>query len=149
MNTATHLAYIRVMHPSDFARVTAIAHDAFGRSAWGNRDTWDALYVRRDVIPLVAECAGVVVGWEVHMHDDREFRALALAVHSQWRYRNVGRSLLADVASRAKQCQAACVVADVIDDNVGAQKFLRAIGWRATKVLGRWYRFETQVREGE
>jgi ribosomal protein S18 acetylase RimI-like enzyme len=79
---------------------------------------------------MVGELDGVLIGYVVYRFLKKRFVILNLTVHSDYRLRGFGRMLLDKLDDKGKK-----IVIYLHEGNLGAQKFLRAIGYRATSVM--------------
>lgn len=124
--------HVRWMIRRDMPDVLEIEGRSFARP-WGERELVRQLQ-RRQVIGMVAEWYGRVIGYMVYELSPRTIRLLAIAVHPDFHGSGVGRTLLAKMAGKlgGKRLR---VRLDVRETNLDAQRWLRACGWRATGVI--------------
>ena len=93
----------------------------------------------RDVTGLVAECNEEVVGYIIYECCKNYFHVLNLAVRSDFRGQGVGRGLVERIFKKLSVERRDRVLVEVRDGNLGAQLFLRSLGFKATKVLYNFY----------
>ena len=93
----------------------------------------------RNVIGLVAECKEEVVGYIIYECCRDHFHVLNLAVRQDFRGQGVGRGLVERVLRKLSVKRRDRVLVEVRDGNLGAQLFLRSLGFKATKVLYNYY----------
>jgi ribosomal protein S18 acetylase RimI-like enzyme len=150
---ATPRIYSREAHPADSKAVSLIEHASFD-----NPLIYDDIHktltrtLRESAEPrLFARIAEVVAGhleptrrrpagheathaagWVLFSVAGRRVRLLRLAVDPKWRLHGVGRTLLGDVLAMADGDAVDDVVGEVALANLGALKWLRSCGMRAT-----------------
>jgi len=116
----------------DMPEVLAIEHESFGLP-WCEEDFLEQLK-RRNCIGMVAEHADRVVGFMIYELHKTKILVLDFATHPDFRRRGVGRQMLAKLAGKLSSHRRTRVVLAVRETNVAGQLFLRAAGYRATRV---------------
>lgn len=85
---------------------------------------------------VVAMVGGRVEGWAlVERHRRDALSLLALAVRPQSRRRGIGTAILQFCAQRLLTCRRWLLVADVPEESLSGQLFLRAMGFTAVAIL--------------
>lgn len=120
--------HIRWMIQRDMAEVLSI-EDA-------SPHPWDADEIRaalrqRNCVAMVAEVGDRIVGWMNYAIYKRRIHLLNLAVHPHYQLCGIGRMMLAKLQNKLEPDRRTSIVADVHERCLGAQKWLRACGWRA------------------
>lgn len=80
-----------------------------------------------------------VFGFMVYELLPRSIHLLNIAVCPTTRRRAVGRALLDKLAAKLSPQRRVCLTADVREQNLAAQLFFRACGWRAVRVVAGLY----------
>lgn len=130
----TDLQYhVRWMIKRDLVRVMAIERVSF-EFQWSEEEFRNYLRTR-NCIGLVVECDEQVVGYAVcELLSDR-IHVLNFAVAPEWRRRGVGRQLVAKLKEKLSAHRRTRLVLEVRERNLDAQRFFRAMGFRAVAVL--------------
>jgi ribosomal-protein-alanine N-acetyltransferase len=108
-----------------------------------SEETFLCLLRQRNVIGMVAETEDRVVGNMIYQQRPREIFVAQFAVHPDFRRRGVGAAMSAKLLGRLDPQRRTRVVTSVRDTNLGAMLFMKAVGWRATRVA--WNAFEPGV----
>jgi ribosomal-protein-alanine N-acetyltransferase len=126
--------HVRWATPSDMPRLFAIERAAFS-DPWSEADFLAALN-RRDVVGMVATRADdyVPLGYVLYQIHPQMLSVINLAVDSPRRRAGVGRALMAKVRYKVISHRRDRAEAVVHESNVMVQKFLSAVGYRATGV---------------
>lgn len=110
-------------------------------------DAWSAAHVRKlldqpSKVGLVAIRAHRVAGYAIYRYDQRfgakSIDLLRLAVHPRCRCHGIGRALVQELQSRLKDQRPTLSIA-VREENLGGQKFLRALKIPARMVIPAYY----------
>lgn len=128
---------IRWMIRRDMPEVLAIEKHCF-EFPWYEEDFIRCLRFR-NCIGMVSEVGERVVGfmlYELHRH---RLHVLNFAVHEQFRRRTVGTTMAKKLTSKLSPDRRTRIVLEVRETNLSAQLFLKAIGFRAVKILPRHY----------
>jgi ribosomal-protein-alanine N-acetyltransferase len=130
--------YMHWMARQDFEMVLEIERACF-ESPWTEQELLDAV-TRRGQIGLVATDVGEsVVGFVIYRLRRSAFWVLDFAVAPARQREGVGSAILAKLKARLSPTRRSFVVMDVSEYNTGAHLFLRACGFRATRVLRDYY----------
>lgn len=130
--------HIRWMIRRDFPEILDI--EAGGLNQWREEDFVRCLR-HRNCIGMVAEIGEKVVGFMIYELHKTRLELVALAVHPNWRRRNVGEQLVAKLVSKLSSHRTKIAV-DVPEDRLDAQLFFRSQHFLATKICGDAYRME-------
>lgn len=98
-----------------------------------------AAYRKHDCVIQIAEWQETVVGYMVYELHDTRFHLLSLAVHPRYRHRRVGSQMLTRLASTLAINGRKRILLEVRETNLEAQLFLKAHGFKATRVLRDYY----------
>lgn len=123
---------IRAARDSDLGPVVEIENDSFGAYSWSKTE-FAALMAKPDCTLLVAEVQGLIVGVMAYERQKTALYLLSLAVGSPWRRAGLGSALLANLVGRLNDRPA--INTHISEYNLPGQLFLRACGFRATRVL--------------
>lgn len=124
----------RWMIRHDLPECLAIEHASFP-VPWERSDFIRGLQ-RRDCISLVAEDVHArVIGYVVYGLDTRTVTLTNLAVHPCYRRRGVGSALMSRVDRAMQPRGRRQIECEVVETNMEAIHFLRALGYRATGVV--------------
>lgn len=157
--------YIRWMIRRDLPEVLEIERQSF-ECPW-QADDFKKMLSRRDAIGMVAvddSTFEAVLGYIVYVIHPTALELVNFAVHPEERRRGVGHAMFAKLASKLAPDKRTEIAFQVVDTNLDAQLFFKAVGCRATGVLHSvWldgdddsntpeidrdaYRFVCQVRE--
>lgn len=109
-------------------------------TATDDSDGLEQLLARdRDALRLV-EAEGDVVGSLIVGWDGWRGSLYRLAVHPDWRRRGIAAALVRDAEERLRGLGAVRMTAIVVDEDVEAAAFWRAIGYRRQEKRGRYIR---------
>jgi ribosomal-protein-alanine N-acetyltransferase len=123
---------IRWLTRSDMYDVLKIENSKF-EHAWNEDDFLNALR-QRNCIGMVAEDKGKVVGFMVYELHKEKLHLLDLVVDPEYRQRGVGRQMVERLVDKLTQQRRHSLDLVVEERNVDAQKFLKACGFKATRV---------------
>jgi len=123
---------VRWMIRRDFAEVLDIEKSCFGEFAWSEDEFVRALR-NRNAIGQVAICSktDAVVGYQVYELHKGKLEIINLAVDPAHFRQGVGRQLIAKLAGKLNPSRRNRISAIVRESNLGAQLFLRAVGFQA------------------
>lgn len=93
----------------------------------------------RDALRIV-EAEGDVVGSLIVGWDGWRGSLYRLAVHPDWRRRGIAATLVRDAEERLRELGAVRMTAIVVDEDVEAAAFWKAIGYRKQEKRGRYVR---------
>lgn len=84
--------------------------------------------IARDLVRLVAECDGRIVGTTRYYVDGGAIRIVGLGVHAEFRHRGIARALVSAVADRAREQGLPCVVTRTVEET-GNVPIFEALGF--------------------
>lgn len=129
--------YVRWMIRRDMPEVLAIETSVF-QFPW-NEDHFVRCLRPRNCIAMVADEDGRIVGYMLYELHKTRLHVLNLAVHpDHWR-RGIGRAMVERLKGKLSYQRRARLVLDVRETNLAAQKFFRAMGFRAVNLLKGYY----------
>lgn len=134
----TYTATLRWLITADLPAVLQIAEDCLGLQ-WTMED-FQECFRSLDTIGKVVEVQGVIIGFLIYQLDREahEVTVKSIAVAPAWRRHGVGRSMIESLDRKLAQGYSR-VSALVPEGNLGLQLMLRGLGFRAVRVLQRWY----------
>jgi ribosomal-protein-alanine N-acetyltransferase len=88
---------------------------------------------------MVAEASERVVGFMVYELHKLRLHVLNFAVAEKYRRRDVGTQLVRKLVSKLSHDRRSRLTLEVRETNLPAQLFFRAVGFRASAVLRRFY----------
>jgi [ribosomal protein S18]-alanine N-acetyltransferase len=139
--TATSI-HIRWMISRDIADVVRIEEDSFAWDAWTEED-FLRCFRQRNCIAMVAELGEderpFNVGFMVYEFHKTYLEVLNFAVAPRYRRLGVGGELAAKLIGKLEARRRRRIVVNVRETNLMAQLFFRAQGFRAARVLRRFY----------
>lgn len=130
-------AHVRWMIRRDLAEIVEIEHSSSSPRPWSEEDFVRVLR-QRNCIGMVAEHDNIVIGFMVYETHRGDLRLLNLAVDPAFRRQVVGSRLLAKLDDKFGTYRER-IVAEVRESALPAQLFLRAYGYRASRVLRGYY----------
>lgn len=133
MTTYQLTAQIRWMIGRDVPACAAIDLAGFGEP-WTEADFRDAL-ADHGTIGLTAEAGGDIAGFVVYRLAGSRIDLIRLAVDPAFRRRDIGRQLANRVVQKLGSHRREKVVAVEDERNVGGLNFLKACGFRATRLI--------------
>lgn len=138
MNKQTvYEVHSRWMIRRDLPEVLRIEGACFEHS-WDEADFLRNLR-QRNVIGMVAEKNGEVVGYAIYETHDKFIRLLNFAVHPDCKRRGVGRQMIEKMKSKLTGLKRSALVAEVRESNLPAQMFFRSQGFQAVRVERQFY----------
>lgn len=133
----------RWMIQRDIPDVLAIEQEAF--DAPENEEFFRAALKHKATIAVTAEQGAVVAGYMVYSLSTTSIEVRRLAVAPWCRLNGIGRLLLMILAEKLRIGSRISIGINVPEEMLHVQKWLRAIGWRAERVVrtpaGVCYRF--------
>lgn len=124
---------IRWLIGRDVPEVMAIERESFAYP-WTEDELINALRVR-NIIGMVAEVKNDVVGYMVYEVTNENLQILSLAVDPAVRCMGVGEQLVAQMKDKLSAQRRSEIFTVVREGNLGAQLFLRAMGFRWTMTV--------------
>ena len=94
---------------------------------------------QRNCIGMVAEHDECVIGFMTYELHKAKLQLLSIAVAKQSRRQGVGTLMIEKLVNKIGQRGRRSIVLEVNEENLEAQKFLRQMGFRATRVLRNFY----------
>jgi ribosomal-protein-alanine N-acetyltransferase len=115
-----------------FPEVLGIEQDCFGKYAWSEKELADTLS-SRGCIGFVAICekSDAVVGYMVYESCKDKLKLLNLAVDPAHFRHGIGSQLIAKLVGKLTSNRRTRISTIVRESNLGAQLFLKAVGFRA------------------
>lgn len=144
--------HIRWMIRRDMQEVLRAEQESF-EFAWTEEDFLKCLR-QRNCIGMVAECDEHVVGFMIYELHKTKLHVLNFAVHPAHRRQNVGKQMIAKLIGKLSTHRRTRITLAVRETNLAAQLFFKAMDFRATKVLRKYYEdsgedaFQMQYRLG-
>ena len=123
--------HIRWMIRRDMPEVLAIESESFPSPY--TEDDFIKCLRQRNCIAMVVEHKERVVGYVMYLLHKSSLELLSMAVDPAFRRRSIGCAMLRKLQSKVSDRRTQ-LTTYVIDSNLHAQLFLRANGWRATRV---------------
>jgi [ribosomal protein S18]-alanine N-acetyltransferase len=132
---------IRWMIRRDLPTVAKIESESFS-APWSQDEFFRAL-LQRNTIGMVYDSiyqthpvvAYEVIGYMIYTFNRNTLTLDNLAVSPGFRRDGIGREMLVNLARKLNTTRRKKIVADVSEVNLNAQLFLRACGFKATKIL--------------
>lgn len=128
---------IRWMIRADMPSVLAIESQCFSRP-WSEADFIRRLR-QRNCIGMVAKQGDWVAGFMVFEFHKNKLRLANLAVAVESRRIGIGRSMIEKLRGKLSRDRRDRIVLEVLETNLRAQLFFKALGFRATQVLRDFY----------
>lgn len=125
--------HVRWMIRRDMPDVYDIEAEAF-EYPWSEEEFTRQLR-RRNVIAMVAEVGGRVLGYMVYELHNTKIVLLNFAVDRACRRRGVGRAMAEKLMGKLHHHRRTRIVADVRESNLPAQLFFRSMGFRCVNIL--------------
>lgn len=125
--------HIRLMIRRDMPEVLEIEKACFPHP-WTEEDFIRCLR-RRDVIGMVAEYKGDVVGFDIYELHKNRICILSIATRSDLRRHGIGTQLIDKLKSKMSPQRRHELNADVSEYSLNAQLFFRSQGFRCAKIL--------------
>lgn len=134
MSTAikTQKYLVRWLIRRDMPEVLAIESACFA-NPWSEDDFLKVLR-QRNVIGMVAEAGDKVVGFMLYELHRTHLRLLDFAVDPAWQRSGVGQQMIDKIKSKLSPCRRTRIVDHVRETNLDAQRFYRAMRFRAVKI---------------
>lgn len=138
---------IRTMQPVDLLQVMSIeelnghgSNPATGR--WDEADFRQVLMVpkHQGIVALEGER---IIGFAIYCLMDDKIHICNMAVRPRYARNGVGTEMINKLVARAKKKNRNLLEIDIRESNLGAQIFLRNMGFKAIHVVRGWY--ETSV----
>jgi ribosomal-protein-alanine N-acetyltransferase len=138
MNTAASVVpHIRWMIRRDMPGVTRIERGSF-EYAWDEEDFLRCLR-QRNCIGMVAEVDDRIVGFMIYELHRQRLHVLNFAVHPGFRRCGIGRQMAAKLIAKLASHRRGKITLAVRERNLPAQRFFRALDFRAVRVLWNYY----------
>ena len=90
---------------------------------------------RRDVIGMVCEVDGEIVGYVVYQLTKNYVEVISIAVAKAHRRQEIGKYLVQNVVKKMQQAYMPSIRVSVKESNLGAHLFWRAMGLRCTGII--------------
>lgn len=124
---------IRWMVNADLPEILDIEFNCF-ENPWSGK-AFHAAKKNRDVVVMVADIEGQVVGYMVYELHKHFINVLNFAVHYEFRRKGVGRAMVAKLLDKLCREKRNKITLKVRDTNLGGQNFYKALGFKAVSVL--------------
>lgn len=126
--------HVRWMRQEELPQVCEIGQLSFD-FPWSEENYREFLR-HAENIGLVAEYGETVVGFALYERCERHIHLRALAVHPEFRWREVGLQLVANIIEKhLSSNRRKSITLTVRESNLGAQLFFQALRFRAVRVL--------------
>ena len=129
--------HIRWMIRRDMPEVLQTEQDSFEYS-WTEEDFLRCLR-QRNCIGMVAEQGEKVVGFMIYELYKQKLHILNFAVHPAYRRLHVGSQMVAKLISKLSSHRRTRITLEVRETNLAAQLFFRLQGFKAVRVLRKYY----------
>jgi ribosomal-protein-alanine N-acetyltransferase len=129
--------HIRWMIRRDMSEVLRAERDSFEFS-WTEEDFLKCLR-QRNCIGMVAECEEKVVGFMIYELHKSKLHVLNFAVHPDYRRWGIGKQMIGKLIGKLSNHRRTKITLAVRETNLTAQLFFKAMEFRATKVMRRYY----------
>ena len=129
--------HVRWMIRRDMPEVLAAEAASF-EYAWSEEDFLRCLR-QRNCIGMVAERGERVVGFMIYELHKARLHVLNFAVHPSSRRQGVGAQMVAKLAGKLSSHRRTRISLEVRETNLPAQLFFKAQGFKAVRVLRRFY----------
>ncbi len=111
---------VRAFKPEDAQGVAEVEASATATLRQVYRPNQKALShkskIMREMVRIVAECQGRIVGTTQYYVDGEAIRIIGLGVHGDFRHRGVARALVSWVTTRAREQSIPCIVARTVKE---------------------------------
>lgn len=129
--------HIRWLIRRDLAAVLEIESSSF-EFPWQEKTFIDTLR-QRNCIGMVAEHECDVAGFMIYELRRTSISLLSIAVHPDYRRIGIGTALIAKLLTKLNHVRRNQIDVQVRETNLGAQLFLRDLGFRAVAVVSNYY----------
>ena len=129
--------HIRWMIRRDMPEVLQTEQESF-EQPWTEEDFLQCLR-QRNCIGMVAEHAERIIGYMIYELQKSKLHIVNLAVHPDYRRRNVGSQMVAKLVSKLSSHRRTKITLEVRETNLPAQLFFRAQRFQAQRVLRGYY----------
>lgn len=131
MGTPTY--HVRWLIRRDMPDIVEIESESFDHP-WSEEEFTRQLR-HRNVIAMVAEVGGRVLGYMVYELHNTQIVLLNFAVDRACRRRGVGRAMAEKLMGKLHHHRRTRIVADVRETNLAAQLFFRSLGWQCISIV--------------
>lgn len=128
-----NVVHIRWMIRRDMPDVLAIESRCFD-SPW-SEDEFIRCLRQRNCIGMVAEIGDRIVGYMIYELHKKRLDILNFAVDPDHQLRGVGRAMIGNLKGKLHPDRRCEISAFVVDNNLDAQLFFKAMGFRATAII--------------
>jgi ribosomal-protein-alanine N-acetyltransferase len=94
---------------------------------------------QRNMIGMVAERGERVVGFMIYILEKKKLHVSNFAVHPDWRRKGVGQAMVERLVSKLSSHRRTRITLHTSEQNLGDQKFFRAMGFLALRVERGFY----------
>ncbi len=127
-------AHIRWMVRRDMPEVLAIEYEY----PWCEEDFLRCLR-QHNCIGMVVEHNDNIIGFVIYELNHNKINILNLAIHPEFRHRGVGRIIIYKLIGKLSCHRRNQITISLRETALGAQLFLRGLGFRATEVIRGYY----------
>jgi len=128
---------IRWIARSDLPDVLKIEKASF-ENPWTEQDFIYFLRQRK-TLGMVIECDNIVIGYMVYKLRKSEYYLKNLAIHPDFRRRGFGAKLIKKLVDKLLTGNRDNIYLNVVETNLGAQLFFKAVGFKAFSILYNTY----------
>lgn len=129
--------HLRWLLRNDIAAVVRIERDSFVEE-W-TTDDFHRVLSSTNVIGMVAEYRGTVVGYVVYEVGHRNMHIINTAIHPAYRRPGIGSQFMEALVDRLSEHRRHKITATVREYNLSFQLFLKANGFRAVRCMRDWF----------
>jgi len=134
---------VRRFEPSDLPTLCEIDQSCFSPSIAYSREELASFISHRSSMTWIAEEDGKVVGFVVGSREaGRVGHIITIDVLDAWRRRGVGAALMEVAENWARKAKLELMVLETAEDNLSAQRFYEARGYRKVDKVDRYYSSE-------
>jgi len=131
---------VRRYQPSDLSNLFEIDRTCFPPGIAYTRKELESFIAHRFSVTWVAEANGEVAGFVVASRQpSRVGHIITIDVVGAWRRRGVGFALMEKAESWARKARLDLMYLETAEDNLEAQKFYEARGYRKVNKVDRYY----------
>jgi [ribosomal protein S18]-alanine N-acetyltransferase len=131
---------VRQFRPSDLPTLFEIDQSCFSPGIAYSREELASFISHRSSMTWVAEAEGKIVGFVIVGHQQtRVGHVITIDVVDGWRRRGVGTALMDFAENWARKVKLGLMYLETAENNLNAQKFYEARGYRKVDKVDRYY----------
>ena len=131
---------IRDFQPSDLPALSKIDQECFPPGISYSREELAAYIAHRSARTWVAENEGSIVGFVVASREPaRVGHIITIDILEGWRRRGAGTDLMDAAEDWARKARLQAIYLETAEENVAAQSFYEARGYRKVELVDRYY----------